>query len=199
MRSYLDLREINGYSIQFTPFHPAPFVTSITSPPTSPPEVDHHTIQHQLEQQQLQRQYELQNGAPPLRRSITASTTILAQPEKQQPPIKCLVYIGLPSNPQFLGPQDPQGLAAHILKSKGPSGENKEYLFALEKSLLELSKDSGDAHVSDLVRRAKEIEARERGVDADLVLEEEEEKGARGVGVPLHRVGSTEEQEEVEK
>ncbi|PSN69704.1 ChaC-domain-containing protein, partial [Corynespora cassiicola Philippines] len=180
VRSYLDLREINGYSIQFTPFHPAPFVTSITSPPTSPPE--------------------LQNGAPPLRRSITASTTILAQPEKQQPPIKCLVYIGLPSNPQFLGPQDPQGLAAHILKSKGPSGENKEYLFALEKSLLELSKDSGDAHVSDLVRRAKEIEARERGADADLVLEEEEEeKGARGVGVPLHRVGSTEEQEEVEK
>jgi cation transport protein ChaC len=107
VREYLDIREINGYSIQFTPFHPA----------------------------------------------------------SDSKPIKCLVYIGLPSNPQFLGPQDPEVLAAHILKSRGPSGENKEYLFNLEEALLGLSAESGDAHVSDLVERCRKIEAEDGGVD----------------------------------
>lgn len=36
-----------------------------------------------------------------------------------------MVYIGLPDNPQFLGPQDPQALAEHVVRSRGPSGENK--------------------------------------------------------------------------
>ena len=89
-------------------------------------------------------------------------------------------------------------LARHILKSRGPSGENREYLFFLEKALLELSTDSGDKHVSDLVRRCRAIEKEE-----DVEEGEGEEPIADGekvgVGMPLHRVGSTEEQEEVEK
>ncbi|KAJ4319476.1 hypothetical protein N0V94_003900 [Neodidymelliopsis sp. IMI 364377] len=100
VREYLDIREINGYSIQFTPFHPA----------------------------------------------------------SDANPIRCLVYIGLPENPQFLGPQDPDQLARKILESRGPSGENREYLFNLEEALLRLSKDSGDRHISDLVARCKAIE-----------------------------------------
>lgn len=108
MRSYLDIREINGYSIQFTPFQPA---------------------------------------------------------GPSQTPIKCLVYIGLPENPQFLGPQEPGQLAAKILESKGPSGENREYLFNLEEALLGLSGESEDAHVSDLVRRCREIEEGRKGVE----------------------------------
>lgn len=87
-------------------------------------------------------------------------------------------------------------LASHILKSKGPSGENKEYLYLLEKSLLELSKDSGDAHVSDLVMRAKSIEA---GAKEDIEEETEDDERREAHGEPLHKVGSTEEQEEVEK
>ncbi|KAF1832352.1 ChaC-like protein [Decorospora gaudefroyi] len=119
VRQYLNIREVNGYSIQFSPFHPT----------TSAP----------------------------------ATTT----------PIKCLVYIGLPSNPQFLGPQDPQALALHILKSKGPSGENREYLYNLETALLGLSTESGDAHVSDLVRRCKGLEG---GIAAAVVGEGEKEE-----------------------
>ena len=134
VRSYLDIREINGYSIQFTPFYPA----------SSSPE-----------------------------------------------PIKTLVYIGLPSNPQFLGPQDPQELAGHILKSRGPSGENKEYLYLLEDGLRGLSRESGDAHVGDLVRRARGIEDAESTKTGG--------NAGEAVGEVLHRVGSTEEQEEVEK
>ena len=101
-----------------------------------------------------------------------------------------------------MGPQDPDALARHILKSKGPSGENKEYLFLLEKSLLELSKDSGDAHVSDLVRRCREIAGLEDNLESFDEAELNQavaEKGDHEVGEVLHRVGSTEEQEEVEK
>jgi cation transport protein ChaC len=68
------------------------------------------------------------------------------------------VYIGLPENPQFLGPQDPEALARKILESRGPSGENREYLFNLEKALLGLSEESGDKHISDLVARCRKIE-----------------------------------------
>jgi cation transport regulator ChaC len=101
--------------------------------------------------------------------------------------ISCLVYIGLPSNPQFLGVQDPDALASHILKSYGPSGENREYLYMLEESLLHLSVCSKDWHISDLANRCRAIEAR------------------KGPGTP-HQVpghdfnfSTTEEQEEIEK
>ncbi|KAL1311672.1 hypothetical protein AAFC00_001776 [Neodothiora populina] len=108
VREYLDLREINGYSIQYVPFH-----------------VSEH--------------YE-EGGLPSQ--------------------INCLVYIGLPDNPQFLGPQDPQALAEHIVRSQGPSGENKDYLYQLDQALMELSPDSSDEHIHDLARRCREIEAR---------------------------------------
>jgi cation transport regulator ChaC len=138
VKDYLDIREINGYSIQYTPFHPAP---SSSSPnPT---------------------------------------------------PISCLVYIGLPENPQFMGPQDPQQLAEHILRSKGPSGENREYLYQLEEALEGLSEGSRDGHVRDLARRARALES-EGGWEVETGAKLQRE-------VPLHKVGSTEEQEEVEK
>ena len=134
VREYLDIREINGYSIQFTPFVPA----------------------------------------------------------DASEPINTLVYIGLPSNPQFLGPQDPDALARHILKSKGPSGENREYLFQLEEALNGLGEGSRDTHISDLVRRCKEIEKEKK---AEL----ESNVAVDGAGVPPHKIGGTEEQEEVER
>ncbi|KAI9788996.1 MAG: hypothetical protein M1816_006454 [Peltula sp. TS41687] len=96
VRSYLDLRENNGYTIHTTPFFPT------------------------------------KNG---------------------ETPIATLVYIGTPDNPQFTGPQDPQLLAEHVWKSRGASGENKDYLFRLENSLDELCKDSTDQHVYDLAAR----------------------------------------------
>jgi glutathione-specific gamma-glutamylcyclotransferase len=104
------------------------------------------------------------------------------------------VYIGLPNNPQFLGPQDPQELAEHILKSKGPSGENKEYLYMLRNALDDLSPESGDGHVSDLAQRTAELEARQ-----NLSEERADAWQEPGIGSELHKVGSTEEQEEVEK
>lgn len=122
VKEYLDIREINGYSIQYTPF------TKAARNSDGPGQTD---------------------------ASVDASSA-----EGVRIP-DCLVYIGLPDNPQFLGPQDPQKLAEHIVKSRGPSGENRDYLFQLEAALDGLSEESGDEHVSDLARRAREVEARE--------------------------------------
>jgi cation transport protein ChaC len=63
-------------------------------------------------------------------------------------------------NPQFLGPQDPEALALKILQSKGPSGENREYLYNLEEALLGLSEESEDRHISDLAGRCRGLEGR---------------------------------------
>ena len=80
-------------------------------------------------------------------------------------PIHCLVYIGLPSNPQFVGPQDPAQLARHILQSSGPSGKNSDYLYALDHGLEEMKSEADigddyevDEHIADLVRRMEEEE-----------------------------------------
>ncbi|KAF1981448.1 ChaC-domain-containing protein [Aulographum hederae CBS 113979] len=156
VRSYLDIREINGYSIQYTPFYPSSTSYSSSVPSASP--------------------------------SLASPSNSNPSSISNQSPLKCMVYIGLPCNPQFLGPQPPQQLAAHILKSKGPSGENKEYLYMLGQALEELSPESGDEHIRDLVRRCRVLE---RG--------EEKGEGEGEIGGELKKVGSSEEQEEVEK
>jgi glutathione-specific gamma-glutamylcyclotransferase len=107
VKDYLDIREINGYTIHYTPFQPA----------------------------------SKEVGTIP----------------------KTLVYIGTPDNEQFVGPQDPQVLAEHIYDSEGPSGLNRDYLLSLEKALDDLSPESGDAHVTDLSNRVRDIEARRNG------------------------------------
>lgn len=120
VKEYLDIREINGYSIQYAPFN---------------------------HEQDMSATVQTVHAAP---------DTDASMPNQ----IKCLVYIGLPDNPQFLGPQDPQALAEHIIMSRGPSGENKEYLYQLEEALNALSRESGDEHISDLAKRCRDIEAR---------------------------------------
>jgi hypothetical protein len=69
---------------------------------------------------------------------------------------------------------------------------SQDYLYQLEKALQSLSSESGDEHVYDLARRCREVEARaSAGVD--------KMQHADVVGSELKRVGSTDEQEEVEK
>ena len=149
MKEYLDIREINGYSIQYTPFN-----------------------------QDMSATYQTVH---------TGSNTEDGLPKQ----IKCLVYIGLPDNPQFLGPQDPQALAEHIVRSRGPSGENKAYLYQLEEALEQLSPESCDAHVSDLAKRCREIEA-----TAGKLTHIQSEEAVEG---RLPRVHSAEQTEETEK
>lgn len=100
VREYLDAREINGYSVQYTPFHPA---------------------------------------------------------DAQIPQFQCLVYIGMPENPQFLGAIKPQDVAEIINNSIGPSGSNRDYLLQLDAGLHELAAGCVDIHVRDLARRIQEM------------------------------------------
>jgi glutathione-specific gamma-glutamylcyclotransferase len=131
VKAILDIREINGYSVQYTTFHSA-------------------------------------------------------RPHSKE--IRCLVYIGMPDNPQFLGVLHPQDVAERINRSVGPSGENRDYLLHLERSLEELNAESADAHISDLAMRV-------RGMEPQLSRPQLEVSK----NMDLHRVSSTDEQEEIEK
>lgn len=131
VKEYLDLREINGYSVQHTSFHSAGL--------------------HRTE-------------------------------------IRCLVYIGMPDNPQFLGALHPQDVAERINRSVGPSGENRDYLLRLEQSLKDLSAESTDSHISDLAIRVRSLEPRSIHGKSEVSNK-----------LSLQKVSSTEEQEEIEK
>ncbi|KAL9123476.1 MAG: hypothetical protein Q9217_007085, partial [Psora testacea] len=122
VKAYLDIREINGYSIQHTVFYPSqPSASAAPSSPTSAA------------------------GLP---------FDVLGKPIAN-----CLVYIGLPTNPQFLGRQDPDAVAEVIARSKGPSGRNTEYLFMLEKALegLNSGTQGRDDHVRGLAGRVRRL------------------------------------------
>ncbi|KAF3390502.1 hypothetical protein F1880_009245 [Penicillium rolfsii] len=115
VHDYLDEREIDGYSVHFTPFHPT------TGPFADPQENATHTT-----------------------------------------PITCMVYIGQPTNPQFLREPErraPQDVARVISAGHGQSGKNTEYLYLLEKALEGLGLGTADVHVTDLVKRVRAIEA----------------------------------------
>lgn len=122
VKRYLDIREINGYSIEYAVFYPS-------------------------------------TGEPP--RGIIRD---------------CMVYIGLPSNPQFLGVQTQEEVAGVIARSEGPSGRNDEYLFMLERALRELGEE--DEHVGDLARRVRELLGEEGGAD----------RGGEAAGMEMRRV-----------
>ncbi len=59
-----------------------------------------------------------------------------------------LVYVAGPDNPAFLGPDDTDAMADQIARSHGPSGDNAEYLLALDAALTKLGAD--DEHVRTL-------------------------------------------------
>lgn len=117
VKTYLDIREINGYTIEYVDFHPYPAVLM---------------------------------------------TTNVHAPEQHQS-IKTLLYIGLPTNPNFLGVQHPSDVAEVIAKSKGPSGENAEYLFMLEEALENLGLGSRDDHVNKLSKLVRQILGEQQG------------------------------------
>ncbi|KAL2815461.1 ChaC-like protein-domain-containing protein [Aspergillus granulosus] len=138
VHDYLDVREIDGYSVHYTPFHPF-------SPDSAAPK--------------------------------TALESVSS-------PITCMVYIGQPSNPQFLrdpARREPQDVAEVISRGHGQSGKNTEYLYLLEKALEGIGLGSADMHVTDLVRRV-------RAIEGDGEANKEEEKAERDVRLSLSEV-----------
>jgi cation transport protein ChaC len=61
-----------------------------------------------------------------------------------------LTYVATPDNPHWLGDAPLLDIARHIARSRGPSGDNREYLLRLAAALREL--DADDTHVFALER-----------------------------------------------
>ncbi|XP_022773229.1 gamma-glutamylcyclotransferase 2-3 isoform X2 [Durio zibethinus] len=69
-----------------------------------------------------------------------------------------MVYIGSADkklNENYLGPATVEEIAKQIVHAEGPSGPNREYLFRLEKALLQIG--CKDKHVMDLANEARRI------------------------------------------
>ena len=59
-----------------------------------------------------------------------------------------ILYVARADNHAYLGPASMPELAAHIARSSGPSGSNRDYVLALAAALREL--DDSDPHVQEL-------------------------------------------------
>ncbi|XP_022141370.1 gamma-glutamylcyclotransferase 2-3 [Momordica charantia] len=69
-----------------------------------------------------------------------------------------MVYIASPDkklNKNYLGPASLEAIAKQIISAEGPSGPNKDYLFHLEKALLQFGWE--DEHVMDLANEVRSL------------------------------------------
>tara|TARA_A100001011_G_C14233643_1_gene810003 strand:- start:720 stop:1259 length:540 start_codon:yes stop_codon:yes gene_type:complete len=66
-----------------------------------------------------------------------------------------LTYFADTTNANFLGIAKPAEIAKQILSSRGPSGDNLEYLLRLEEALAALSIQ--DAHVQEIAHEARKL------------------------------------------
>ena len=66
-------------------------------------------------------------------------------------PAQALVYVAPSGNPNFLGPAALDEMASQILRARGKSGSNAEYVLRLASALREL--DAEDEHVFDVAAR----------------------------------------------
>nr|CDI53506.1 -domain-containing protein [Melanopsichium pennsylvanicum 4]SNX84364.1 related to JJJ1 \ len=87
-----------------------------------------------------------------------------------------LVYVGLPSNPAFVGPQSLDALAQRIYTCVGPSGSNPEYLLNLASAVRELAPQSVDHHLFSLEKRLLLLQ--EQDVDPVVLIAHESKEDA---------------------
>lgn len=69
--------------------------------------------------------------------------------------VEALVYIATEDNQAYLGPAPESEIALHIAQSRGPSGDNAEYLLRLAEALRELGEE--DSHVLAIERALRSL------------------------------------------
>ena len=62
---------------------------------------------------------------------------------------------------QYAGPADLEEMAATVLKSTGPSGRNRDYLYNLAEAMRQLAPSYGDSHLYELEEAVKRLETME--------------------------------------
>lgn len=69
--------------------------------------------------------------------------------------IEAMLYVAGPTNAHFLGPASVEDMAAQIRASRGPSGDNLEYLLRLAEALRQMR--AHDDHVFELEAAVREL------------------------------------------
>ena len=75
-------------------------------------------------------------------------------------PFQALMYVGTEANPLFLGPASTEDIARQVVKSRGPSGCNTEYVLKLAQAFREISPSVSDDHLYSLEKQINDIVAR---------------------------------------
>nr|KAJ0228398.1 hypothetical protein LSAT_V11C100004820 [Lactuca sativa] len=82
----------------------------------------------------------------------------IQEPSASSPAVTgVMVYIASPdkSNKNYLGPATVEEIAKQIVLAEGPSGPNRDYLFNLEKTLLQMG--CKDEHVMEIADNARKL------------------------------------------
>jgi len=73
-------------------------------------------------------------------------------------PVTVTLYLGDKDHGQYAGADSVENMAKLILKSVGPSGPNKEYLYNLTIAMKELVPHVVDNHLEELDQKVRELE-----------------------------------------
>ncbi|KAJ1581085.1 hypothetical protein NDA11_002098 [Ustilago hordei] len=116
--------------------------------------------------------YREKNGYSAINVPLYSKSQVEGEEEKEITVLKnALVYVGLPSNPAFVGPQSLDALAQRIYTCSGPSGPNPEYLLNLAKAVRELASQSVDHHLFSLEKRLLLLQ--EQNIDPAVLIAQE--------------------------
>ncbi|WFD22069.1 hypothetical protein MEQU1_000731 [Malassezia equina] len=99
------------------------------------------------------------NGYTPLWAPIHGYYGSSDEPQVLVP--EALVYVGLPDNEAFVGPQPLDELAERIHTCHGPSGPNDEYLLRLAEAVRILTPESKDNHLFALEEKVLALKAQD--------------------------------------
>lgn len=75
----------------------------------------------------------------------------------QMEPFHTLLYIGTEANPMYLGPAPIEDIARQVIRSRGPSGCNAEYVLNLAQALREIAPSVQDDHLFALEGQINKI------------------------------------------
>lgn len=89
------------------------------------------------------------------------------------PSFTVLVYIGTETHPNYLGPSPITALVDQVMKSRGHSGCNPDYVLQLAKVMREIAPDVQDEHLFSLESKLKEKMFKESS-SSELVCQDDD-------------------------